>query len=667
MNKCKFQKILSLSLFFSNLFLLNSGIASSLKNLPNFSLRKYLINNSDDLSLGTSLFKFQHAIKSSTLSHLVSGSKNGSKDKISEELEIVNELLIESKVQSDDNDTLYAEGNVKVTFKGNLLKADRLFYTKNSKIAKAEGNVYLKINNQIFQADKIEYDFINEKGNLQNVKGLINSEYIISDLDFKFEDNNNLDEITKIKRYKVLFTKNKVKNWIFHSETIYINKNKWSSKRAFFSNDLLDNDQIKLQFNDLEVSLAQNTIKLKSKINYLILEDKVNIPFWLGERTIVKDSEDSFGFQNRWNSGYDNINKDGFFIGRKLDEIKIGDDLLLNIEPQFLIQRVLKGETKSFAQKDFALNSPRVTRNISLSDYFALNSSIEGNINYWDFKVTKELNSLDSKKFANAFRTRIELSKEINLFESNFTNRFFGAYRDSIWNGSIGESEIYGAYGWQLDHESSWEDGLVEKNQIIILGLGNYKAEELTTSNLIQSYKRAISYQINQKIPIYEKQINNNYIDESYKYIPKPIQEGAFINSKFSALYNSYDDGNYQQYLGFGLGPEIILGNFKRNYLDYTRIGILPFYKFKSGNSVFKFDQISETFTIDLNFDQHLLGPLMIETKGTINLDSDSKDYGRFINSKIVMNWKKRAYSFGIFYQPHNEAGGINFSLNGFE
>jgi len=38
-----------------------------------------------------------------------------------------------------------------------------------------------------------------------------------------------------------------------------------------------------------------------------------------------------------------------------------------------------------------------------------------------------------------------------------------------------------------------------------------------------------------------------------------------------------------------------------------------------------------------------------------------------FIDSKISLNWKKRSYEFGIFYQPHNQAGGISFSLYGFK
>ena len=82
---------------------------------------------------------------------------------------------------------------------------------------------------------------------------------------------------------------------------------------------------------------------------------------------------------------------------------------------------------------------------------------------------------------------------------------------------------------------------------------------------------------------------------------------------------------------------------------------------------MFKFDQISDIFTLDLAFDQQLIGPIILKTNGTLNLDTNSKDYGEFINSKISLNWKKRSYEVGIFYQPHNEAGGITFTLFGFK
>ena len=667
MNNFKIQKFIFFCLTFPTIIIFPIDAYSS-------DLEKTLIiNKSYRFSQPNNLLDLKKNKKKQLSTNLANNQNsvdNIQKKNIDEKINTsVNELLIESKVQSEKNNILIAEGEVIVIFKDNILKADSLVYNKKNKLAKAEGNVQLKINNQIFQADRVEYDFIENKGIFKNVKGLINSESIISDFDFSSDNiyKNLSSTINRILKDKVVFTPNKVTNWIFTADYLKVDKDIWSSKKAYLTNDLLETNQIKLQFNELKIYPDKEQLRFKSKINNLIFQDKITIPFWLGDRAIFKNSENPFAFQNKWNIGYDKLNKDGFFLGRKLNSIRIKKDLFLNIEPQFLVQRTLKGKTESFAQKNYSLNSPRVDRNISLSDYFAINSSVEGKIQKWDLKITKELNSFDLDKFANAFRTRAELSKEINLFETNFVNRIFGAYRERIWNGSIGESEIYNAYGWQLDQAKSWKNGSVEKNQIITFGLGKYKAEELTSSDFAESYKGSVSYQLNQRLPIYEKRIDSEYIDKSFEYIPKPIKEGVLLNSKISVNYNLYKDGNSQKYLGFGLGPEIVIGNFKKDFFDYTRLSVLPFYKFQSGKSIFKFDQVAENFTIDFNLDQHLLGSWLIETQGTLNLDKDSDDYGEFIYSRIALNFKKRSYSFGIFYQPHDQAGGINFILNGFK
>ena len=183
----------------------------------------------------------------------------------------------------------------------------------------------------------------------------------------------------------------------------------------------------------------------------------------------------------------------------------------------------------------------------------------------------------------------------------------------------------------------------------------------------MNSFKGDFFYSLDQRIPINIDNSPNNFIDSSYKYIFEPIQKGLSLNTKVALLYSLYEHGNNQQYLGFGAGPEIIFGNFKNKFFDYTKISVLPFYKIRGGDSLFKFDQIYDNFTLDIAFDQQLFGPIILKSNATINLDSDSKDYGDFINSKISLNWKKRSYEIGIFYQPHNESGGILFNLYGFQ
>ena len=183
----------------------------------------------------------------------------------------------------------------------------------------------------------------------------------------------------------------------------------------------------------------------------------------------------------------------------------------------------------------------------------------------------------------------------------------------------------------------------------------------------MSSVKGSLFYSLDQKIPLYVGNRSKKLIDSSFKYIPTPTEEGLMLISNISLLSSIYENGNYQGYLGFGIGPELIHGNFKNRFLDYTRIRLWPSYKIKTGDSLFKFDQIADLFTVELALDQQLYGPLLLSTEATLNLDSGSNDYGNFTNSRVALDWKKRSYKFGIFYQPINQSGGIAFSLFGFK
>ncbi len=578
------------------------------------------------------------------------------------------ELIIQSDKQSEIDDVIYAEGNVQISYKGKLLKADTLIYDKLNKKISAKGNIYLELGGQFFKAGQLEYSFFSEKGYLLDVEGSINTNTLMDDLasNFSVLDSNKIENLLEFKKKEVLNTPGKIDNWLFFTDKISIDGQKWQSKNALFSNDLLESKQVKLAINSLKVISEGEKLRFKSSINYLIFEEKVSIPFWLGDRTLTKSGE-FFDFENRWNLGYENLDKDGYFIGRKFNSIDISDDFVLDLEPQFLFQRSLKGYTKSFVKKDESITSDRVKRNTSFEDYFALKSQIKGTIKNWDLKIDKNLNSFDFNKFSDAFRFKTELSKEIDLLNSEWEKSFYGIYRERVWNGSLGEAEIYSGYGSKLQKENTWIVDGIKKSEFLSLGLANITAEALKTKKLVTNLKGNLFYSLDQKFPLIIVNPKKKFIDNSYKYIPEPISKGLSINTRLEASYSFYENGDHQEHLGLGIGPELIFGNFKNNTFDYTRISLLPFYKFDSGESVFKFDHNYEDFTLNIAFDQQLYGPIILKSFGILNLTNDSNEYGEFIDSKISLNWKKRSYEFGIFYQPHNQAGGISFSLYGFK
>ena len=580
--------------------------------------------------------------------------------------EIQQELIIQSDKQSEINDVIFAEGNVSVSYRGKLLEADNLIYDKLNKKIKANGNITFILGDQIFKVSQLEYNFITEKGYLLNVQGVINTNTLFDDIasNFSLSDSKKLKSLIDFKKKEVINTPNNVQNWLFFTDKMTIDGDKWKSEKAIFSNDLLELKQVRLAINSLEVFPINEKLRFKSSLNYFILEEKVTIPFWLGRRNF---NFKNFQPANIWNFGYENLDKDGYFIGRKINSIDINDDFVLDLEPQFLIQRSLKGYTKSFVNKGESITSKKVKRNASFKDYFALKSQIKGRINNWDLEIDKNLNSLDFDKFSDAFRFKTELSKEIDLLDSKWEKSFYGIYRERVWNGSLGEAEIYSGYGSKLQKENTWITDGIKKSEFLSLGLANITAEALNTKNLVTNLKGNLFYSLDQKFPISIVNPKKKSIDISYKYTPQPIIKGLSLDTRLEASYSFYENGDHQEYLGLGIGPELIFGNFKNKTFDYTRIGLLPFYKLKSGESVFKFDHNYEKFTLKVAFDQQIFGPVILKSVGTLNLTDDSDDYGEFIDSKISLNWKKRSYEFGIFYQPHNQAGGISFSLYGFK
>ena len=278
------------------------------------------------------------------------------------------ELEIQSDKQYEINNVVYAEGNVSVFFKGKLLKADNLIYDKLNKKVTAIGNIVLILENQIFKVSQLEYSFISEKGYLLNVTGSINTNTLMEDLssNFSFLDSKRIESLQTFKKKEVLYTPNEVNNWIFFADKITIDGDKWESKKAVFTSDLLELRQLKLVINSLKVYPLNEKLRFKSSLNYLVFEENISVPFWLGDR--------AFGFNisqidNRWNLGYDNLDKDGYFIGRKFNPIDISDDFVLDLEPQFLIQRSLNGYTNSFVKKNESITLEKVKRNANFEDF----------------------------------------------------------------------------------------------------------------------------------------------------------------------------------------------------------------------------------------------------------------------------------------------------------
>ena len=601
------------------------------------------------------------------------------------------------------NKTLTINGNV-VFAKGNqYFEATKLFY--NLKLN--EGfidNIYGIINAKSFSND-FELKDLDKINKVQNFYGVNNLQYINS---ANIGIVNNFEERKRFNIAKFDFDIPSITKWRYKSEKIILKNKVIQSKKILFTNDPINKPQLILKSNDFTAEIVNQKIKLVSAKSWIILEDKFIFP--LGKRTIFEEEASS-----TWGLGSDFKEKDGFYISRDFKNIKINDNFKFNYQPYFLFQRAFQGSTKSFRDPNKSILSEKVKDDIDISDIFALDTQVEGNFYSWYLNWQSKLNSLNPDRLSQAFRTKLYLQRSFDLNKKNnfssdsyslqrknflfdsfvkdevfndasFSDNSFSstnqsdennkkeihknfldikissAYREKISRGYSGESEIYFGNSINLTNRKSWSREDTYKNMNLIYDFGKFKAETKNNKTFDNLFRNVFAIQLGNTYPLFKVKSDDKNINYKYRYTPSIIYPGVIWSNYMESGIFIYSGGESQQAISLSSGPSITLGNFKKDFLDFTKINIKGIYVFKNGESPFKFDDINKNFRMNLELKQQLLGPLVFAYGTSYDFEENKFDlpkYGLDIN--------RRSYSIGAFYNSQNQSAGFNFSIFNFE
>jgi len=632
-------------------------------------------------------------------------------------------LDIESDIQYEKDNTYYAEGNAVLYFSNAELKGDKVTYDRVNKILIITGNVVFIKGSQYFEASKVLYNLNSNEGFIDNIYGVLDFNDFISDFEFK-----NIKEKKEVKSNEVSdlkyidsvkgglsnnfqrgankflsFNIQSIKKWRYKAKKITFNQNIISSKRIIFTNDPFNGPQFILESKNLTGEIVDNKIRLISRQNFINLDDKLTIP--IGRRTIYDDDYEN---KSSWGIGSDYKDKDGFYLYRKSNNLKLNDLFTINLRPYFLFQRSLQGSSNSFRAKNEKILSNKVSNDINLSDFFALDTEIIGSINNWNIDWESSLNTFNFSRFHEAVRSKLSLYKTIvlnnsqykfknnsdklisnnkyddlkdidniqnnkddvivrqNIKNENFQNfldiKFSTAYREKVSKGYEGESEIYFGNSFSLANRKLWLKNNVENKLSLIYDYGVFKAKSKKANILDNLNRNVFAFKLGNNYQLWKKNKTNKSITEDYKFSPIVINEGIRWDSNIQSGIFLYSDGSSQKAISFSSGPQITLGAFKGKFLDYSEINLNGIYVLKDGESPFEFDDINKNFRLNIELKQQLLGPIVL-SYGT------SYDFDKDLYSKPLyrVDIKRRAYSVGAFYNSNNESIGINFNIYNFD
>ena len=590
---------------------------------------------------------------------------------------------IDSKTQFRVGSKLIAEGDVLIKSFNGIMRASKLSYDEELKIIIIDGDIEFKTNKQFLKAKKIEYDFINKKGYILNAFGSIDfkslknifdyeKSYILNDnfiKDFKIK-NVTLDNSTNIQvkknNQKINAKLNPSSRTRFKSDRIDIDNEVWSASELKLTNDPFNDPQLVINNKDFKFFSENNNTKIKTKWSTLTLDDKLNIP--IGARNINLDKENNF----RWGLSYDKEKYDGLSIYRSFDPIFFGknDRTQFNFLGKFNIQRTLSGKTKSFSHDNEDVLGDKIEQNAEILDYFGMDAGIKSSIFDWDFILNANTNSLDYEKLDKSLEGKSYLTKNIYLKNNNnyFASgdiAFFGTFREKTNNGSLGEIIVNNSYGVLYDLEIFKNKKNTDISRNVSLGYGKYESpSRINSKNLITKYRTNLSLKQKNEYVLWQPQ-SEKFLTEDYIYSPKIIKQGLFWLIEGNADFFRYEDGNKQDVILFKTGPKLVLGSFKKDYLDYTEIQLYPRFKFNRGYSPFSFDQVVDSSVVEFNIKQRLYKALAIKFSGDFNLEKNNLE-DEFINPSVEISWNRRAYDVGLFYNFDKEEGGINFNIYSF-
>ncbi len=470
-----------------------------------------------------------------------------------------------------------------------------------------------------------------------------------------------VSQLIRKKRNK--FISGSISRWRFQAANLIIDNEGWRSDRISFTNDPFTPGQTRIDAKDVVAIEEENgDILIKSSSNRLVLEERLPIPI-LRNRRIKKEES----VENYWVFGIDNKDRDGFYVGRNLRPVELNKHFTLFLQPQILLQRANQGETRSYVKPGNPIVSKKSTQQTKASDLFGLDAELVGKIFKWDIEINSDISSFNSANFANGSRYWADASKKITLPGVGVLDtHVFGAYRYRAWNGTLGETTIYSAYGSFLEKRGLWKKGRINSNYILRLGGGEYQSSLFDRPEIMRLWKTNLYGSMTSIYPIWSGSKGELTSERTYRYSPIPIRPGLVFLTNLRSSIAAYGDGNIQKMLTISGGPSLTLGRFDKSFLSYTKLSITGGTTFKQGSSPFVFDRAVDLATLGFGWSQQIAGPLLLETGLEFNIDETSEYYGELVNSNIELRWQRRSYDLGLYFNPSAGMGGFRIKLNDF-
>jgi hypothetical protein len=460
----------------------------------------------------------------------------------------------------------------------------------------------------------------------------------------------------------------------FQASQLEIRGNRWSAREVAFTNDPFTPAQswtigyaVEAQFEDAGIT------RIRAQRSRILLSNRLAVP---GINSAVIGEE-----ALQFTLDTDKRDRDGIYLGYNLPTLRIGERGKLNLQPQFMLQRAIRGRTESYTAPGKSLAGPQVNQSLQAGDLFGLTGVLDLPIDRFRLQADTSLSTFSPDNLAAGTRSIVRLSTPLGLGgHSTSQGQLFGTYRERVYNGSLGLQTVVYSYGGQLEGSLRFNpdpaDPGDDRRRTPYVGpveldwravAGTYQASLFERNQLDTQWRGRLNAGVTSSLRLWEARLDpERHQLAALRYSAEPVRPGLNLNFGVAGSLAGYEDGAHQNTLTLFGGPALTLGRFRQPWFDYTQVGLLLGGTLRDGRSPFGFDRAVDLGTLSFRAAQQLYGPLVLEAGATVNIDSNSRFYGDLSYSYVELKLHQRSYELGVYYSPYDRIGGIRIRLNDF-
>ena len=546
--------------------------------------------------------------------------------------------VISDRQEYDLNTQVFvAEGKVFIKYKKSELKADRVQLNTKTQEVIAEGNVFFTRGDQKIQGSKLTYSYGNAKGELLNASGSINLGTLVSS-----EVSRSPAEIASnsviISAIGGETREGQVRRFGFIAERLIIDGDAWTAENLRVTNDPFSPPELELVTKKATltpISPTQSRIDLESP--RIIFDQGFSLPLPVNSITI-----DRFQRFTPALIGFDRRDRDGAYYQQSFDVIT-QPNLSVQVSPQLLLQRAFSSRNGLLGLDILGVVA---TVNSAFDDGQKL--SARASFSGLDFS------QLDSV-------LRVNATYERPVFD-NYTLLSQYAFRDRVFNGSLGFQDVNNLFGTTLISPNLiLGDSKISFNyQVAAQIVGALRDDTVpnTVGTLIRLQSAAV---LTRTFPLFQGQPAPAEKETGLRFSPTPVvpKVNAFVT--LQGVNSLYSNGANQSTLFGTLGLSGEVGNFVKDFLDYTAFTVSYTQAFSSGRSPFLFDRLADTRSLTAGIVQQIYGPIRLGIQQSLNLDS-----GTVFDSVYSLEYARRTYAVLIRYNPNQGLGELLLRISDF-